>query len=488
MKKLSVISLLLTICFSHVFGLTNSDITYRLLSGKDLFADANNCAQDGPRANYLQIEIINNSGVNQTNLEVSLISFSNPTNFMLAGGQAMTQKIVSLPAGTSDTLYWFMRYPSCISVQTSTITMATVDADDQTSATSLVKNPDNTTTTLSNGGLISANVTGQSSPLVVTRNDNVINGIISYRARYDFNTIKVGAGIWFQPVGNLSFNAGALQLIDARICNYVDPDFVPCMLPQASPLNYSSKLNYIGTCTNNGNSNKYFYVEYRFRINQQVLTYASPYATGLSGNPYKYTYDSTYRVALNTLTALPVVMANFEVKSEDEGNLLKWTTDNEINSAKFIIERSIGGKDFEPIGELAAAGNSNQKLTYAFIDNSKASSACYRILNQDLDGKLFEHNTKCVELSTNSLKLLSIYPNPAQNEINLSFQTAFLAEEIKISLFDAQGQMVRQKIQSAELNGINNIQLSLDNLAAGIYFVKINDGISMTNTYKFVKN
>jgi len=488
MKNLSVISLLFIITFSQVFGLTNADITYRLLSGQDLFADANNCAQDGPRANYLQIEVINNSAITQTNLVVSFASFSNPTNFMLTGGQRPTQKIASLPAGTSDTLYWFMRYPSCISVQTSTMTMLTVDLDDQTTATSLVKNPNNTTATLSNGGLISANVTGQSSPLVVTRNDNIINGIISYRARYDFNTIKTGAGIWFQPVGNLSFNAGALQLIDARICNYVDPNFVPCMLPQASPLNYSTKLNYTSSCTNNGNSNKYFYVEYRFRINQQVLTYASPYATGLSGNPYKYTYDSTYKVALNTLNALPVAMASFEVKSEEEGNILKWATDNEINSQKFIIERSIEGKDFEIIGELAAAGNSSQKLFYTFIDNSKANSACYRILNQDLDGKLFEHTTKCVELSTPSLKLLSIYPNPAQSEINLSFQTAFLAEEIKISLFDAQGRMVQQKTQSAELNGINDAQLPLNNLAAGIYFVKINDGISTSSTYKFVKN
>ncbi|MFN0203785.1 MAG: hypothetical protein ACKVTZ_19815 [Bacteroidia bacterium] len=329
MTKKNLLSLLLILWLSpFAFGLTTNDITYTLLSGDQLFTDQNNCAVDGPKANYLQVLITNVSGLAQNNLAVQLNSFSNPTQFSLAGGQSSAQIIPYLGIGASDTLYWFIQYPPCSSTPTSTISFLTTDLDDNTTASGLLKKPNNTTATLVVGGLISANATGNAAPPIVTRNDGQIGGIISIKVRYDFNTISTNGQIWFQPVGNLSFNAAAFQLINSRISSYVDPAFMPCMLP-TTPLDFACKLNYIASCSNNGNSNKYFYTEYDFRILQHASTFLAPYTTGLSGNPYKYTYNASFGVALNSLVALPLTLLDFKVNAIDNGNLISWTTENE---------------------------------------------------------------------------------------------------------------------------------------------------------------
>jgi len=41
---------------------------------------------------------------------------------------------------------------------------------------------------------------------------------------------------------------------------------------------------------------------------------------------------------------------------------LSWVTASEINNDKFVVERSLNGKDFENINEVKGAGNSSQEL------------------------------------------------------------------------------------------------------------------------------
>ncbi|WP_149244057.1 metallophosphoesterase [Dyadobacter sp. 32] len=52
---------------------------------------------------------------------------------------------------------------------------------------------------------------------------------------------------------------------------------------------------------------------------------------------------------------------------------LKWTTDYEVKSANFIVERALDGKDFQEVGRVAGAGNSDVAKSYNWTDPSSNS-------------------------------------------------------------------------------------------------------------------
>lgn len=73
-----------------------------------------------------------------------------------------------------------------------------------------------------------------------------------------------------------------------------------------------------------------------------------------------------------------------------------------------------------------------------------------------------------------------VYPNPALNDLNISFPNEY--QEAKVVLYNVLGQNVLEKSVSNSENTI-----SLDNLNSGIYFYKIKSG-SFTQSGKIIKN
>jgi len=92
------------------------------------------------------------------------------------------------------------------------------------------------------------------------------------------------------------------------------------------------------------------------------------------------------------------------------------------------LERSADGKAFEKIGQIKGAGNSVIKLNYTFMDNHPANGINYYRLKQvDDDGKCTYSESISLDytlFTSNSDKDLqiSIYPNPAVNEIKVSLK------------------------------------------------------------------
>lgn len=73
---------------------------------------------------------------------------------------------------------------------------------------------------------------------------------------------------------------------------------------------------------------------------------------------------------------------------------------------------------------------------------------------------------------------LSIYPNPAENFINIKTQKTIS----NVLIFDVTGKLVSKK------NTVNNNSLNISNLNAGIYFLKIYDTNNYKTTRKLIKN
>jgi len=99
-------------------------------------------------------------------------------------------------------------------------------------------------------------------------------------------------------------------------------------------------------------------------------------------------------VSVTDCTPLPVELMNFTGESQGEENVLYWSTQSEINSDYYIIERSLDGISWEKVGMTPAAGNSTEMLNYTLTDVyfEKGKSTVYRLGSMDLDGSLNWHD------------------------------------------------------------------------------------------------
>jgi hypothetical protein len=83
-------------------------------------------------------------------------------------------------------------------------------------------------------------------------------------------------------------------------------------------------------------------------------------------------------------------------------------------------------------------------------------------------------NTLCTTVGVNNVvnkNVISVYPNPASNLLNLEFQSNKL-EKVNIEMINLLGEKVFSKTFQTQI-GENNIQLEVDKIPSGIYLLQI---------------
>ena len=105
---------------------------------------------------------------------------------------------------------------------------------------------------------------------------------------------------------------------------------------------------------------------------------------------------------------LPVELLYFNSKIEKDGTVLEWSTASEINSDYYSLFRSLDAYDWTELIEIKAAGNSNQVLTYQYLDPYVHWGVTYYKLEQtDFDGTI-SHSWQPVSVLRDAPKPLSI--------------------------------------------------------------------------------
>jgi hypothetical protein len=174
---------------------------------------------------------------------------------------------------------------------------------------------------------------------------------------------------------------------------------------------------------------------------------------------------------------LPIELADISAYKKGASNILKWTTASETNNKGFHIERSNDASTWETIGFVKGAGNSQQRLTYSFTDNTPLSISYYRLRQEDNDGRTT--NSSVVSVSQNGKLNVKIAPNPAKDVVNISLDKE--SEKNFVTVYDVVG----RSVATAQFSG-NQSELNVSNLIKGIYFINVQtDG--KTVTQKFFK-
>ncbi|RYY47229.1 MAG: T9SS type A sorting domain-containing protein [Chitinophagaceae bacterium] len=166
--------------------------------------------------------------------------------------------------------------------------------------------------------------------------------------------------------------------------------------------------------------------------------------------------------------ALPVTITDFVAQRQTNWVLLKWYATMESSFRAYDIERSTDGNSFDKIGEIEGRNLAN----YSFNDNTlpNASIVYYRLKMIDLNGTFRYSKTISVRLN-NDLSNAILYPNPTRGPLTLKLTNA-LKDNGKITVTDVAGRTVREQLVS---KGIFSIDVDINKLPQGRYFIRIND-------------
>ncbi|MEQ1553008.1 MAG: T9SS type A sorting domain-containing protein [Ferruginibacter sp.] len=186
------------------------------------------------------------------------------------------------------------------------------------------------------------------------------------------------------------------------------------------------------------------------------------------GNGYGSIGDGTTSARLTPVSIscptsiLPIKLISFTGQIEKDKNNLTWQTASEINSSHFEVEQSIDGLTFKKIGNIKSNGKSTTNLTYNFTHASPFSgNNYYRLKMVDIDGKFEYSNIVFLKLQSSN-SLISIYPNPTSNIINIERYNTIA----QLQLYDVSGR---------KINEWKTAQPTIDvsNFVSGNYILKI---------------
>jgi Secretion system C-terminal sorting domain len=203
-----------------------------------------------------------------------------------------------------------------------------------------------------------------------------------------------------------------------------------------------------------------------------------------AGNPTAGCYPNPDMLV--AFTPLPVVWASFDGVALESGNQLKWSTSEEINNERFEVLRSADGQQFEAIATVASIASNSKGNSYTYLDQNPIKGfAQYKIRQYDQDGRTSETETIGLTYSApQSVRWVGVGPLPAQDRVVASFLSE-KDRDMDLVLLNTAGQVVLQQAVAAKL-GNNSMELNLDGMAPGMYFVRLQGGNAQLD-YKIMK-
>lgn len=177
---------------------------------------------------------------------------------------------------------------------------------------------------------------------------------------------------------------------------------------------------------------------------------------------------------VTTANPLPVTWMSFTATPKNGQVQLQWMTAKEENNNYFVAERSNDGVNFSEIAKVKGEVNSNVTSSYSTVDAAPATGDnFYRIKQVDIDGTSSYSAIRSVKIGANGNDFVKIYPSPAHNVVNLQVNGDAL-NNTTAQVVDIDG---RVKAQFTVASGTQAIDVQ--SLAAGIYFIKLNDGTAI---------
>lgn len=158
------------------------------------------------------------------------------------------------------------------------------------------------------------------------------------------------------------------------------------------------------------------------------------------------------------------------------GTMLTWSTNFEDENDVFIIEKSENGTDFEDIGNVKAAGDSDDLKNYNFLDiMAKSDRAYYRLKQVNTDGSSSHSDIVTVNKKfDNNFMVARMSAVATENLFELTFDS-FMDGALNYTVASIKGEVILEN-QIAVINGLNELTIDLEDQKEGIYKLALNMG------------
>lgn len=202
-----------------------------------------------------------------------------------------------------------------------------------------------------------------------------------------------------------------------------------------------------------------------------TTTYIPPaqisYGTAFGSNYVEFEVNgfSEFWIHPQTNIPLPVNLIQFSVnKCKQNDACISWKVEEENYFKNYEIEKSRDGISFEFLKSIPAE---NLK-SYSIVDPNQNGTIYYRLKMND-ENNSFKYS-KVEKLNFDKATNIQIIPNPSKG----NFEITGLENTNKFEILNLQGQIIYQKENLKQ----DKIQVSIQNLAPGIYILKTFQGIT----------
>jgi hypothetical protein len=208
-----------------------------------------------------------------------------------------------------------------------------------------------------------------------------------------------------------------------------------------------------------------------------MLSVGSPISL-ITGGCFNQDFLSDY-LCFNLGCLLGGNLLSFSGEKVANINKLSWRVEHPEKISQYVLERSSDG--FSDFREIYSLGIS-EDYSFIHIDNQPLEKSYYRLKLIELDNSVEYSGVIYLEQKFN--EGIVIYPNPANDILNLRFETQN-ASIVVLKVFNMLGQLVLESNIDGK-SGINAFPISLNGLSSGEYCLQVNSS-ELSKTFKFTK-
>jgi len=188
--------------------------------------------------------------------------------------------------------------------------------------------------------------------------------------------------------------------------------------------------------------------------------------------------DVPGQVADNNLnSSTPILVNDLDIRvTRNSDTYLPWRLDF-FNPTGDAVKADNNVDNVERVDVENTVANAEYTVTITHKGSLTNSSQDFALIITGIDGTLnAEKFTK---------NIFSIYPNPANNKLNIQFNQSISGDNLQLSIIDMLGRTV-SKQQELSIETYNNTSIDVSSLDKGTYFINLTNGNS-TITKKFIK-
>jgi len=192
--------------------------------------------------------------------------------------------------------------------------------------------------------------------------------------------------------------------------------------------------------------------------------------------------NNRFKIIVGGVSPLPVSFTSIAATKNSDGVSVNWSVANQVNISNYEVERSTDGSNFASIATTKATNASSYSVEDKNIP-ADANTLYYRIKSIGENGS-FKYSTTA-KLTIHHSPLITIYPNPVKNVLNVTIGSATNGTYgVRILTVAGKEAMSRRGVAVND----NTITLNASNLAGGVYMLELTDENGNKQLEKFVKN